>query len=83
MEPRLAKPTIEDRLAIEDLFVRYAASLDRFDIPGIESCFVEDGILETPNRGVFQGVYQRVDAAQHEGQGYGRAIPPRHLQFLD
>jgi hypothetical protein len=55
MEPSLAKPTIADRLAVEDLFVRYTTSLDRFDIPGIENCFVEDCVLETPNHGDFHG----------------------------
>ncbi|MFC7399877.1 nuclear transport factor 2 family protein [Chelatococcus sp. GCM10030263] len=51
----MAKPSIEDRIAIEDLFIRYTTSLDDFDIAGIESCFVEDCALVTPNHGEFRG----------------------------
>jgi ketosteroid isomerase-like protein len=52
----VAKPSSEDRIAIEDLFIRYTTSLDDFDIAGIESCFAEDCVLVTPNHGEFCGV---------------------------
>jgi len=51
----VARPSIEDRIAIEDLFVRYTTSLDAFDIAGIESCFIEDCLLQTPQNGEFRG----------------------------
>jgi SnoaL-like protein len=51
----MGKPSIEDRLAIEDLFVRYTTALDACDLPGIEGCFVEDCLLETPQGGSFRG----------------------------
>jgi 3-phenylpropionate/cinnamic acid dioxygenase small subunit len=51
----VARPSIEDRIAIEDLFVRYTTSLDDFDIAGIESCFAEDCLLQTPQNGEFRG----------------------------
>ncbi len=35
----MAKPSIEDRLAIEDLFVRYTTALDNGDVDGVVSCF--------------------------------------------
>ena len=47
--------SIEDRLAIDDLFVRYATALDGGDVDGIVSCFTEDGSLESPVVGVRVG----------------------------
>ena len=47
--------SIEDRLAINDLFVRYATALDNGDVDGIVSCFTEDGSLESPAVGVYSG----------------------------
>ena len=51
----MAKPSIEDRLAIEDLFVRYTAALDEGDVEGVVSCFTEDGWLDSPIVGRHQG----------------------------
>ncbi len=46
---------LEDRLAINDLFVRYATALDAGDVETIVGCFAEDGSLESPLVGVYQG----------------------------
>jgi hypothetical protein len=51
----MASPSLEDRLAINDLFVRYTISLDSFDTEGVISCFVEDCRLVTPIHGDFRG----------------------------
>ena len=51
----MGKPSVEDRAAIEDLFVRYTTSLDRGDVAAIEGCFSEDCVLVTPNHGEFVG----------------------------
>jgi hypothetical protein len=72
----MAKPSIEDRLAIEDLFVRYTTSLDRFDVAGIEACFVEDCVLVTPNHGSFHG-----RASIREWMGPNLSIRDRGGQF--
>lgn len=48
-------PSIEDRFAINDLFVRYATALDGGDVDGIVSCFTEDGSLESPAVGAYSG----------------------------
>jgi 3-phenylpropionate/cinnamic acid dioxygenase small subunit len=40
--------SIEDRFAINDLFVRYATALDSGDVETIVGCFTEDGSLESP-----------------------------------
>jgi hypothetical protein len=51
----MAKPSIEDRLAIEDLFVRYTTALDEGDVDGVVDCFTEDGWLDSPNIGRHEG----------------------------
>ncbi len=51
----MTKPSIEDRLAIEDLFVRYAAALDEGDVEGVVRCFAEGGWLDSPIVGRHQG----------------------------
>ena len=47
--------TLEDRLAVNDLFVRYATALDAGDVETIVQCFAEDGALESPLVGVCKG----------------------------
>jgi ketosteroid isomerase-like protein len=46
---------LEDRLAINDLFVRYATALDAGDVETIVGCFAEDGSLESPVVGIYKG----------------------------
>ena len=46
---------LEDRLAISDLFVRYATALDAGDVDTIVGCFARDGSLESPLVGVYTG----------------------------
>ena len=47
--------TIADRLAIEDLFVRYTTALDAGDVETIVGCFAEDGTLDSPTVGSYAG----------------------------
>jgi uncharacterized protein (TIGR02246 family) len=51
----MTKPSIEDRLLINDLFVRYTTALDAGDVETIVGCFTEDGALESPAVGVYAG----------------------------
>jgi 3-phenylpropionate/cinnamic acid dioxygenase small subunit len=51
----MAAPSIEDRLALNDLLVRYAMSLDACDVEGVIACFTEDCVLDTPISGVYHG----------------------------
>jgi uncharacterized protein (TIGR02246 family) len=44
----MAKPSVEDRIAIEDLFIRYTCALDAGDVDTVVACFAEDGSLESP-----------------------------------
>lgn len=47
--------SLEARLAINDLFVRYVTALDAGDVETIVGCFAEDGSLESPVLGVRRG----------------------------
>ncbi len=47
--------SIEDRFAINDLFVRYCTALDAGDVETIVGCFTRDGALESPAVGIYQG----------------------------
>jgi ketosteroid isomerase-like protein len=51
----MAAPSVEDRLMINDLFVRYTTALDAGDVDTIVGCFTEDGALESPAVGVYAG----------------------------
>ncbi len=47
--------SIEDRLAISNLFVRYTCAIDAGDVETLVACFTEDGALESPAVGVYAG----------------------------
>lgn len=46
---------IEDRLAIEELFVCYTTALDNGKVETVVSCFTEDAVLESPAIGSIAG----------------------------
>ena len=47
--------SVEDRLAIGDLFVRYATALDRGNVASVVDCFTADAELESPVIGIIAG----------------------------
>lgn len=47
--------SVEDRLAIHDLFVRYATALDEGEVETVVGCFTADAALESPAIGVIAG----------------------------
>jgi len=51
----MAKPSVSDRLEIDDLFVRYVCALDEGDVDTVVDCFAEDGSLESPVAGTHKG----------------------------
>ena len=51
----MAAGSIEDRLAIHDLLVRYTTALDRGDITTVVDCFTADAVLESPVIGRITG----------------------------
>ena len=44
---------LEDRLAIHDLFVRYATALDNGEVETVVACFTADAVLESPATGAI------------------------------
>ena len=61
--------SIEDRLAINDLFVRYTCALDAGEVETLVDCFTEDGALVSPAVG------------RHAGRAAIRAFAERFAQF--
>jgi uncharacterized protein (TIGR02246 family) len=61
--------SIEDRLAINDLFVSYVCALDAGDVETVVNCFTEDGALVSPAVG------------SHAGHAAIRAFAERFARF--
>ncbi len=51
----MAGASIGDRLAIDDLFVRYTTALDCGDVETVVDCFTEGAVLESPVIGAIAG----------------------------
>ncbi len=47
--------SVEDRLAINDLLIRYATSMDNGDVEGVVSCYTEDAVLLGSSTGEHRG----------------------------
>ena len=60
---------LEDRLAINDLFVRYTTALDRGDVETLVDCFTPDASLDSPAVG------------RHSGHPAIRAFAERFARF--
>ena len=72
-------PSVEDRLLINDLFVRYTTALDAGDVETIVGCFTEDGALESPAVGVYKGRQGIRDFAVRFAQFHERGAQLRHF----
>lgn len=46
---------LEDRIAIEDLFIRYTCALDEGDVETVVACFTDDATLVSPAVGEHTG----------------------------
>jgi ketosteroid isomerase-like protein len=51
----MAAATLEEWFAVNELFIRYATSLDHCDVEAVVACFEPDGTLESPVLGRFEG----------------------------
>ena len=51
----MAPASLEQWFAINQLFIRYATSLDLCDVESVVACFEPDGWLESPVLGRFDG----------------------------
>lgn len=47
--------SLQDRIMIDDLFIRYTCALDAGDVDTLVGCFAEDGSLESPAVGKYAG----------------------------
>jgi len=64
--------SLADRLAINDLFVRYATALDNGEVETVVGCFTGDATLESPVIGVIGGTEAiRTFAARFAAQRAG------------
>jgi hypothetical protein len=75
----MAKPSIEDRLAIEDLFVRYTTALDEGDVEGVVGCFTDDGWLDSPIIGRHEGKTKLREFALEIAERRRRGTQFRHV----
>jgi ketosteroid isomerase-like protein len=55
MQNDSALPAIADRLAVNDLFVRYTTALDAGEVETVVGCFTADAVLESPVIGQIAG----------------------------
>jgi len=51
----MAAATLEQWFAVNELFIRYATSLDHCDVEAVVDCFAPDGWLDSPVLGRFEG----------------------------
>jgi hypothetical protein len=70
---------VEDRLAIEDLFVRYTTALDAGDGETIVGCFTEDGVLDSPTVGTYTGREAIGDFARRFARFCNSGAQLRHM----
>ena len=71
--------SIEDRLAINDLFVRYTCALDAGDVDTLVDCFTEDGWLVSPRVGECAGRAAIRRFAEHYAQFRRDGSQLRHI----
>jgi uncharacterized protein (TIGR02246 family) len=70
---------IEDRLAIADLFARYAEALDGGDVETVVDCFTADATLESPAIGTITGAAAIRAFAERFAARRERGIQFRHF----
>ncbi len=51
----MAAASLDDWFAVNNLFIRYATSLDHCDVEAVVACFEPDGTIESPVLGRFAG----------------------------
>ena len=75
----MGKPSIEDRLAIEDLFIRYTTAMDEGDVETVVGCFTENCVLESNVIGRHPGLegVRRLAVQMAKLKAQGRAY--RHV----
>ncbi len=72
-------PSVQDRFAINDLFVRYTTALDAGDVVTIVACFTPDGSLESPVIGKYTGHDGIRAFSERFAALRGRGVQLRHV----
>ena len=72
-------PDLQDRLAIQDLFARYAAALDNGDVETVVACFTPDAVLESPAIGRISGIVALRDFARRFAEWRAAGTQFRHM----
>ena len=75
----MAAPSIEDWIAINDLFIRYATALDHGEVETIIGCFTEDATIESPVMGSFSGQAAIREFAQRNANVLEAGAQMRHV----
>jgi len=70
---------LEDRLAIEDLLIRYVTALDRGDVEVVCECFTNDAVLESPVIGRIAGHAAIRDFADRFAAQLAAGVQFRHF----
>jgi uncharacterized protein (TIGR02246 family) len=71
--------SLDDRLSIGDLFVRYTCALDAGDVETVVACFAEDGVLESPAVGRRAGRAAIREFAERFAAFRARGAQLRHV----
>jgi ketosteroid isomerase-like protein len=71
--------SLADRLAIHDLFVRYACALDDGDVATVVGCFTADAVLQSPAIGIIAGAAAIRDFAEGFAARRAGGAQFRHL----
>lgn len=75
----MAAPSIEDWIAVNALFIRYATALDHGDVETIVDCFTEDGVVDSPVMGSFSGRAAIRDFAERNARLHHSGVQMRHV----
>lgn len=75
----MAAPSIEDWIAINDLFIRYATALDHGEVDTIVACFTQDAIVDSPVMGSFTGHAAIRDFAERNAKLFKAGVQMRHV----
>lgn len=75
----MARPSVEDQLAVQELFARYLWSIDTGDVEALVSCFTPDAVLESPAIGAFAGIDQVRKFAERFAAYHQRGSQLRHV----
>lgn len=75
----MAAPSVEDWIAINDLFIRYATALDHGEVETIVDCFTADAVVDSPVMGSFSGQVAIREFAERNAKLFRAGVQMRHV----